>query len=72
MPSISLTTSMNTAPWKKTMTLLKPVKNTSLLTPYEQFLIQALHKTGRLVSEQNPGETNSLFQMAINPSHPPT
>ena len=28
-------------PMEKTMTLLKPVKNTSLLTQYEQFFIQA-------------------------------
>ena len=28
-------------PMEKTMALLKPVKNTSLLTPYEQFFIQA-------------------------------
>ena len=59
-------------PMEKTMTLLKPVKNTSLLTPYEQFFIQAFHKSGRLVSEQNPGEPNPLLQMAINTSHPPT
>jgi len=42
-------------PMEKTMTLLKPVKNTSLLTQYEQFFIQAFHKSGMLVSEQNPG-----------------
>jgi len=59
-------------PMEKTMTLLKPVKNTSLLTPYEQFFVQAFHKSGMLVSEQNPGEPNPLLQMAINPSHPPT
>jgi len=57
---------------EKTMTLLKPVKNTSLLTPYQQFFIQAFHKSGRLVPEQNPGEPNPLLQMAINTSHPPT
>jgi len=59
-------------PMEKTMTILKPVKNTSLLTPYEQFFIQAFHESGRLVSEQNPGEPNPLLQMAINPSHPRT
>jgi len=57
---------------ENTMTLLKPVKNISLLTPYEQFFIQAFHKSGRLVSEQNPGKPNPLLQMAINTSHPPT
>ena len=60
------------APMEKTVTLLKPVKNTSFLTPYEQFFIQAFHKSGRLVSEQNPGKPNPLLQMAINTSHPPT
>jgi len=59
-------------PLEKTMSLLKPLNNTSLLTPYEQFFIQALHKSGKLISEQNPGEPNPLLQMAINPSHPPT
>jgi len=57
---------------EKTMSLLKPLNNTSLLTPYEQIFIQALHKSDRLSSEQNPGEPNPLLQMAINPSHPPT
>jgi len=57
---------------EKKMTLLKPVINTSLLTPYEQFFIQAFHKSGNLVSEQNPGETSPLLQMAINNSRPPT
>ena len=54
------------------MTLLKPLKNSSLLTPYEYFFIQSLHKAGRLISEQNPSEPNQLLQMAINSSHPPT
>jgi len=60
------------SPIEKTMTLLKPLKNTSLLTPYEQFFVQAFHKSGRLISKQNPGEPNPLLQMDINPSHPPT
>ena len=47
-------------------------QNTSLLTPFEQFFIQAFHKSGSFVSEQNPGEPNPLLQMDINPSHPPT
>jgi len=58
-------------PIEKKMTLLKPLKNTSLLTPYEQFFIQAFHKSGRLISEQNPSEPNPLFHKAINPAHPP-
>jgi hypothetical protein len=59
-------------PIKITMIVLTPLKNTSLLSPYEQFFIQAFHKSGRLISEQNPGEPNPLLQMAINPAHPPT
>ena len=59
-------------PIEKTMTLFKPLKNSSLLTPYEYFFIQSLHKAGRLISEKNPGKPNPLLQMAINPSHPPT
>jgi hypothetical protein len=54
------------------MTLLKPLKNPSLLTPYEHFFIQSFHKAGRLISRQNPDEPNPLLQLAINPSHPPT
>jgi hypothetical protein len=59
-------------PIKKTMPLLKPLKNTSKLTLYEHFFIQSYHKVRRLISEQNPREPNPLLQMAINPSHPPT
>jgi len=59
-------------PMEKSMTLLKPVKNTSLLIPCEQLFMQAFHKSGRLISEQNPGKPNPLLQMAINTSHPPT
>jgi len=54
------------------MTLLIPLNNTSLLTPYEQFFIQTFHKSGSLISEQNSGEPNPLLQMAINPAHTPT
>jgi hypothetical protein len=42
----------------KTMTLLKPVKSTSLLTPYEQFFIQSLGHAGRLIPGQNTGKLN--------------
>jgi hypothetical protein len=51
------------------MTLLKPLKNTSLLTPYKNFFIQSLHKTGKLISEQSPNEPNPLLQLAFDPSH---
>jgi hypothetical protein len=58
--------------YKKTMTLLKPIQNTSLLTPYELFYIEYLHKAGNLISEQSPYEPNPLIQLAINPSHSPS
>jgi len=53
-----------------TMTLLKPLNYPSLLLPYEQYYIQSLHQAGRLIPEQSPGETNPLFQTAINPQPP--
>ena len=31
------------------MTFLKPLSNTSLLTPYEQYYIYSLHKEGKLI-----------------------
>jgi len=52
------------------MTLLKPLSSPSKLIPYEQYYIQTLHKEGKLIPEQYPGELNPLFQTAINP-HPP-
>ena len=58
-------------PMDKTMTLLKPLNNTSLLAPYEQFFIHSLHKEGKLISEQNPGEPNPILQLAIDPSQSP-
>jgi hypothetical protein len=54
------------------MRLLKPIKSTSLLFPYELFFMQSLHKAGRLISEQNPGDPHPLLQLAINPSHLPS
>ena len=55
------------------MTLLKPLNNPNLLTPYEQYYdIQTLYREGKLIPEQNPGETNPLFQTAINPQPPHT
>jgi len=49
----------------KRMTLLKPLKNTSLLIPYEQFFIHSLHKEGKLISEQNPGEPKPILQLPM-------
>ena len=56
-------------PIDKTMTLLKPVKSTTLLLPYKLFFMQSLHKAGKLISEQNPGDPHPLLQLTINPSH---
>ena len=50
------------------MTLLKPLGNTSLLTPYEQYCIHSLHKEGKLISEQSPGDPNPLILLAIDPA----
>jgi len=58
-------------PIDKTMALLKPLSNTSLLTPYEQFYILSLHKEGKLIPEQSPGDPNPLL-LAIDPSQPLT
>ena len=41
-----------------TMTLLKPLNEPNLLLPYEQYYIQSLHREGKLIPEQSPGETN--------------
>jgi len=58
-------------PIDRTMTLLKPLKITSLLSPYEHCFIQSLHKAGKLISEQDPGPAHPLLQLAFNPSlHP--
>jgi len=55
----------------KTMTLLKPLNNTSILTPYENFFIHSLDKERKLISEQNTGEPNPILQLDIDPSQPP-
>jgi len=52
------------------MTLLKPLNNPKLPLLYEQYYIQSLHHEGKLIPEQSPGETNPLFQKAINPQPP--
>jgi len=59
-------------PIDKTMTLLKPLRNTSLLTPYEQYYIHSLHKEGKLIPEQCRGDPNPLLLLAIDPSQPLT
>jgi hypothetical protein len=50
-------------PINDTMSLLKPVKKTHMLVPYEQLYIQSFHQNGRLIPEQNCGEQNPLFAL---------
>ena len=38
------------------ITILKPLNDTTMLTPYEQYFIQTLHQEGQLIPEQSPGE----------------
>jgi len=54
------------------ITLLKPLKNPSMLIPYEQYYIETLYQEGKLIPEQSPGEINPLFQTVINPQPPHT
>jgi hypothetical protein len=54
----------------QTMSLLKPVTNTSLLTPYELFFIQSLGHTKKLIPEQQTGDPNPLFQLAFKTPNP--
>jgi hypothetical protein len=53
----------------ETMTLLRPIEKESMLLPFEQFHIQSLHQTGKLIHEQCPNDPNPLFQLTF--SHPP-
>jgi len=53
----------------KITTLLKPLNNPNMLTPYEQFYNQTLHRGGKLIPEQYPGDPNPFFELAIHPSH---
>jgi hypothetical protein len=59
-------------PIDKIMSLIKPIQNTSLLTPYKHFYIQSLHKDGNLISKQNPYEPNPLIQLVIKAFHLPS
>ena len=53
------------------MTILKPLNDTTLLTPYEQYFIQTLYEKGQLIHEQPPREKYPLIQLAIDPTHTP-
>ena len=50
------------------MTLLKPLNNPNMLTPYEQFYIQAFQQEGKLTPEQCPGDPNPLFELVSHPA----
>jgi hypothetical protein len=54
-----------------TMTLLKPLNNTTMLIPYEQFFIQSLHKKRKLTAKQYLDKPNPLFQLVTDPSYTP-
>ena len=49
------------------MTILKPLKDTTLLTPYEQYFIQTLHQEGQLISEQFAGEKTPFYTLPLTP-----
>ena len=53
---------------KDSMTLLKPFHKPSMLIPYEQLVIQAFHRNGTLIPEQNCNEQNPLFRLATEHS----
>jgi hypothetical protein len=53
------------------MTILKSLRDTTLLTPYEQYFIQTLYQQGQLIPEQIPGEENPLVQLAIHHTNIP-
>ena len=53
------------------MTILKPLKDTTLLTPYEQYITQTLHQEGQLFPKQFAGGKNPLLQLATDPAYTP-
>jgi hypothetical protein len=57
---------------EETITLLRHVKPDTMLIPYEQLYIQAYHKTGNLVPEQDGSSRNPLFQLIIDHMPPIT
>jgi len=48
------------------MTILKPIKKMSILTPYEQLFIQTFHYNENPITEKGTGEQNPLFQLAMD------
>jgi len=53
------------------MTLLELLNNPNMLTPFEQFYIQTLHREAKLIPEQCPGDSDPLFELTIHPTHAP-
>jgi len=49
------------------MTILKPLNDTTMLTPYEQYFIQTLHQDGQLIPEQSPGGKNPFSSLPLTP-----
>jgi len=45
------------------MTLIKQVKNPSLLLPYEQMYIQSFHYNNELIPAQHTNQQNPMFQL---------
>jgi hypothetical protein len=60
-----------------TMTLLKQVNKTWLLTQYEQLYIQAYHQHKQLIPDQHAGDQNPIYRLIYNgqvtphPAKPP-
>ena len=49
------------------MSFPRQITKTSLLIPYEQHYIQSHYYHKELISEQNTGENNPMYQMIFNP-----
>jgi hypothetical protein len=60
-----------------TATLLKQNNKTKFLIPYEQLYIQSHHHQKKLITEQNSGEYNPMYQLVYDqqvmphPTKPP-
>ena len=49
-----------------TVTLIKPIRHTTELIPYEQLFIQTYRHNGNLIHEQSAADTNPLFQLTFH------
>ena len=58
-------------PINHSMTILKSLKDTTLLTTYEQYFIETLHQEGQLIPEQFGEGKKPLLQLAIDPAYTP-